>query len=295
MTDKLKILIVGGSGMIGYKLANYLLEQGYEICSTYNKNIISNINSTFLDVTDYSTIQITFEKFNPDIVIHCAALANVDLCETNHSMADEINIQGTENIVNACKKNNCKLIFVSTAYVFDGKKNLYTEDDETLGATYYGYSKMKGEELVKKSGLKYLILRTDQPYGWTETWQRSNSVLNVVHDLKLNQEKNEIADWFNTPTYLDDFILATYMLIKKQSIGIFHLVGPDFINRVEWARIVSDVFNLDKNKIKSIHSSSLNLPAIRQNIRISNKKLEKEIGIIMKGVKLGAEDMLAKF
>ena len=85
------------------------------------------------------------------------------------------------------------------------------------------------------------------------------------------------------------------MLIKKQSIGIFHLVGPDFINRVEWARIVSDVFNLDKNKIKSIHSSSLNLPAIRQNIRISNKKLEQEIGIIMKGVKLGAEDMLAKF
>jgi len=295
MNDKLKILIVGGSGMIGYKLANFLLKQGYEICSTYNKNMINDLNSIFLDVVDSTSIEVVFKKFNPDIVIHCAALANVDLCETEHELADKINIQGTLNVVNACKKNNSKLIFVSTSYVFDGKKNIYYEDDETLSITYYGYTKMMGEKLVKNSHLDYLILRTDQPYGWTETWQRSNSVLNVINDLKLDKDKNEIIDWFNTPTYLDDFVLTTSLLIQKQSTGIFHLVGPDFINRVEWAKIIAEVFNLNKNKIHSIDSSSLNLPAKRGNIRISNKKLEKETGIIMKGVKLGAEDMLKNY
>ena len=119
MNDKLKILIVGGSGMIGYKLANFLLKQGYEICSTYNKNMINDLNSIFLDVVDSTSIEVVFKKFNPDIVIHCAALANVDLCETEHELADKINIQGTLNIVNACKKNNSKLIFVSTSYVLD--------------------------------------------------------------------------------------------------------------------------------------------------------------------------------
>ena len=75
-------------------------------------------------------------------------------------------------------------------------------------------------------------------------------------------------------------------------MGIFHVVGPDFINRLEWAKIVATVFCLDENKINSVNSSSLNLPAKRANIRISNKKLENEIGIKMKGVKEGAEDML---
>ena len=120
-------------------------------------------------------------------------------------------------------------------------------------------------------------------------------ILNVINDLKLDKDKNEIIDWFNTPTYLDDFVLTTSLLIQKQSTGIFHLVGPDFINRVEWAKIIAEVFNLNKNKIHSIDSSSLNLPAKRGNIRIGNKKLEKETGIIMKGVKLGAEDMLKNY
>lgn len=292
MNNKPKILITGGSGMIGYKLATFYLRQGFPVYVSYNKSIIHDTNSVFLDITDKTNTEIVFKKFNPDIVIHCAALANVDLCETNHELANKINIQGTANIVNMSKKNNSKIVFISTSYVFDGKKSIYSEDDKTLGTTYYGYTKMKGEELVERSHLDYLILRTDQPYGWTESWQRSNSVLNVINDLKSGKIKNEIKNWYNTPTYLEDFVSASHTLIKKQCSGIFHLVGPDFINRVEWTKIVAEVFNLDKNKINSIDSSALNLPAKRVNVRISNKKLEKETGIIMRGVKLGAEDML---
>ena len=139
-----------------------------------------------------------------------------------------------------------------------------------------------------------MILRTDQPFGWTEKWQKTNSVLRVINNLKTDDGLNEIEDWYNTPTYLEDFVSATNSLFLKESTGIFQIVGPDFINRYEWAKIVADVFGLDKNKIHPIQSSSLNLPAKRTNIRISNKKLETEIGIKMRGVKIAAEDMLKR-
>lgn len=291
-SQKLKILIIGGSGMVGYSLVKFLLKNNHDVHFTYNKKIIENPNSIFLDITDKNLTDKIISKLQPDIVINCAALTSVDLCETDHNLAEKLNIEGTENIVSACTKNSCKIIQISTSYVFDGKKSLYSETDEALGATYYGITKMRGEEIIKNSKLKYLILRIDQPYGFTEKWQKTNSVLRVIDNLKTHDRLNEIEDWYNTPTYLEDFVKATNALILKDSVGIFHVVGPDFINRLEWAKIVANVFSLDKHKIIPANSSSLNLPAKRANIRISNKKLEDELGIKMRGVKEGAENML---
>ncbi len=289
---KLKILVIGGSGMVGYKLVNFFLKNNHDVYFTYNTTKPNDSSSVFLDITDKNMTEKVIIKFNPDIVINCAALTSVDLCETNHDLAEKLNIEGTKNIVSACHKNSSKLVQISTSYVFDGTKLLYSETDESLGATYYGITKMQGEKIVENSQLEYLILRTDQPYGWTEKWQKTNSILRVVNNLKAQDDLNEIQDWYNTPTYLKDFVLATNALILKESVGIFHIVGPDFINRFEWAKIIADVFSLDKSKIHPTNSSSLNLPAKRANIRISNKKLETEIGIKMRGVKSGAEDML---
>ena len=289
---KPKILVIGGSGMVGHQLVKFFIENEYYVNFTFNEKVIHNNYSVPLNITDSIMTEKVIAKFNPDIVINCAALTGVDFCETNHELADELNIRGTQNIVSACIKNSSKLVQISTSYVFDGKKSIYIESDETLGATYYGYTKMKSEKIIKNSALEYLILRTDQPFGWTEKWQKTNSVLRVIDNMKITGSLNEIEDWYNTPTYLKDFVSATNSLISKESTGIFHVVGPDFINRYDWAKIVCDVFDLDQSKINPIPSSSLNLAAKRANIRISNKKLEKEIGIKMKGVRSAAEDML---
>jgi len=294
-SKKLRILIIGGSGMVGYQLVNFFIKNGHYVNFTFNEKIINDSCSIQLNITDTIMTEKVISKFNPDIVINCAALTSVDLCETNHDLAEKLNIEGTKNVVSACHKNSSKLVQISTSYAFDGKKPLYSETDEALGATYYGITKMQGEKIVENSQLEYLILRTDQPYGWTEKWQKTNSVLRVVNNLKAQDDLNEIQDWYNTPTYLKDFVLATNALILKESVGIFHVVGPDFINRFEWAKIVADVFSLDKSKIHPIDSSSLNLPAKRHNIRISNKKLETETGMKMRGIKNGAEDMLKHF
>jgi len=294
MESKLKIIVIGGSGMIGYQLVKFFIKNGHNVNFTFNKKMINDSLSISLDIVDKLKTEKVISKFNPDIVVNCAAATGVDLCEINHELAEKINIKGTKNIVSACIKNSSKIVQISTSYVFDGKKSIYFETDETSGSTYYGFTKMKCEKIIESSQLEYLILRTDQPFGWTEKWQKTNSVLRVINNLKTDDGLNEIEDWYNTPTYLEDFVSATNSLFLKESTGIFQIVGPDFINRYEWAKIVADVFGLDKNKIHPIQSSSLNLPAKRTNIRISNKKLETEIGIKMRGVKIAAEDMLKR-
>jgi len=290
----MKILIIGGSGVIGWKLLNFLNEKNIDVEFTYLQHQIKFKRGQKLDITKKDLVIKTILDSNPDVVIHTAALTNVDLCETNTNLADTVNVGGTKNIVEGCKNINSKLIYISTSFVFDGKKPKYTEDDKASPSTYYGITKSQGENLVKNSGLKYLILRTDQPYCWVEEWQHSNSVLRVLQTLKTGRIMKEVVDWYNTPTFVPDFVHAAKKLIDEDQQGIFHLVGSDFINRYDWAIKTAEIFGLNKNLLKKTKSDSLNLPAKRVNVNLSNDKLYRTTGIRMKDVKEGLLDMRKK-
>ena len=290
----MKILIIGGSSVIGWKLLNFLNENNIDVEFTYLQHQIRFKRGRKLDISKKDLVIKTILDSNPDVVIHTAALTNVDLCETNTNLADTVNVGGIKNIVEGCKNINSKLIYISTSFVFDGKKSKYTEDDKTSPSTYYGITKSQGENLVKNSGLKYLILRTDQPYCWVEKWQHSNSVLRVLQTLKTGRTMKEVVDWYNTPTYVPDFVYATKQLIDEDQQGIFHLVGSDFINRYDWAIKTAEIFGLNKNLLKKTKSDSLNLPAKRVNVNLSNDKLYRTTGIRMKVVKEGLLDMRKK-
>jgi len=288
----MKICIIGGSGMMGSKMFQYLSKIEHEVIVTYNthKNL-NDITVYQLDITDLDATVDFLKKNNPEIIIHTSAITNIDLCETNKELAYLVNVKGTENIVEGCKKIKAKLVYLSTSYVFDGTKDEYFEEDKPTSSTYYGYTKLKGEEVVVNSGLSYLILRTDQPYCWTEKWQHTNSVLRVIETLQAGKILNEIEDWQNTPTYVPDLVLATSELLKNNSNGIFHLVGSDFINRYEWSLEVAKIFGLDETKIKPINSEKLELAVKRVNVNLKNLKISKEIGLKMKGITEGAISM----
>ena len=109
--------------------------------------------------------------------------------------------------------------------------------------------------------------------------------------LSENKDLNEIIDWYNAPTYVPDFINALESLINKKKTGIFHVTGPDFINRYDWSLLVAKIFKLDSSLIHPIHSSSLNLPAKRCNINVDNQKLFRETGIKMRSLEESLVDM----
>jgi len=238
----MKILVIGGSGVIGYQLVNYFFKKQVNVDFTYKTNKLDFVKGNELDITNQNETLGLIQKSKPDVVIQTAALTNVDYCEKNHSIADSINVQGTSNIIKACKIINCKIIYISTSFVFDGSKEQYFEDDKSSPSTYYGITKHEGEKLTKESGLQYLILRTDQPYCWTKKWQHPISVLRVLNSLRSGKKLKEIKNWYNTPTYVPDFINVVSKLLSENSSGIYHLVGSDFISRYNWALIIAKIF-----------------------------------------------------
>ncbi len=287
----MKILVIGGSGTIGSKIVRKFVENKNDVTYTYYENRLNVGIGHRLDIRKKDETIDLISKVKADVVIHTAALTNVDLCETDKKLADSINVTGTENVITGCQKINSKIVYISTSFVFNGEKNEYFEADEPSPVTYYGMTKLKGEELVKNSKLPFLILRTDQPYDWKEKWQHMNSVIRVLDNLLSDRIHKEVVDWYNTPTYIPDFVQATWKLLQNYEVGIYHLTGPEFISRYDWSLSIADVFGLNKDLIKPITSDSLNLPVKRVNINMNNNKIIKKTGIQMNSIKDGLLEM----
>ena len=112
-----------------------------------------------------------------------------------------------------------------------------------------------------------------------------------IEALSKKQSLKEVTDWFNVPTYIPDFLSATHELIKNNHTGIFHLTGPDFLSRFEWALKTAEVFGLDSKLLIPINSEQLNLDAKRDNINLNNKKIQEKTGVKMRGINEGLLDM----
>ena len=205
-------------------------------------------------------------------------------------MAKAINIDGIKNVIEGAKNLGSKIVYISTSLVFDGSKKFYLETDKTNPISYYGKTKLEGEKVVINSGLPNMIIRTDQPYGWKKNWHHTNSVLRILENFENSKEYNEIVDWYNTPTFVNDFVTATMKLLYKKNVGIFHIIGTDFKNRFRFAQIVADIFDLNRKKIKPINSTNLNLPAKRPNVRLKSSK-DGKTNIKMSSLRVGLKQM----
>ena len=287
----MRILVTGSSGRVGYQIANYFYKNRNEVVNIFMRNKTDLPNQIMLDITEKEGVDRLFNKYKPDIVIHSAALTNVELCETSKEFAYIYNVRATENIVSACEKNRSRIIFLSTSFVYSGKKRIYNEEDQKDPINYYGVTKAQAEEVITRSDLDFLILRTDQPYDWIRNWQQDSNVTRVLKKLEANLEYEEIIDWYNNPTFIPDLVRAISKLIEIGGKGIYHAVGKEYISRYEWALKIADVFNKDKTLIKPIESSKLKMKSKRPNANLSNKKIEKDTGITFATINQGLEIM----
>lgn len=144
-----KLIITGASGLLGSKIVNLAkAKKDYRAIPLHNTKPLYS-NSLKLDITNRKEVFDLFRKIKPDVVIHTAAETNVDRCETQKELSWKINVEGTRNIAEACSKTGAKMVYVSTDYVFDGEKGLYTEEDKPNPVNHYGITKLEGENQVK--------------------------------------------------------------------------------------------------------------------------------------------------
>ena len=261
-----KIMITGGNGLFGTELTKVLKrEKKYEIHSLTLQD---------MDITNVQQIEKVFSEIKPEIVIHAASLTDVDYCETHEKETHLVNVTGTENIVKASKKYDTKIIYISTDYIFDGKNGPYTENDNPNPLSVYAKTKWEGEKIIQKSGLRYLITRTTILYGGPQGFKQ-NFVTFVVNNLRNKKAIFAANDQYGTPTYVGDLSEAILFLLDKE--GIYNVVGRDYLNRYEFARLVAEVFGLDKTLIQPVKTSQLHLTAPRPlKVGLKIDKLVKE-------------------
>jgi dTDP-4-dehydrorhamnose reductase len=259
----LKLLITGASGLYGSKLAELTTARNYAVYSGYSRDQTAFGVPTHFDVSDKSRVEEVFRKVNPDVVVHAAALTDVDKCEISRELAWKINVEGTRNISESVKASHAFLVYISTDYVFNGETGQYKETDRTDPINYYGLTKLKAEELVKDLVDEYCVARASVIYGSAPAAGKVNFALWVLSKLERNEQVKIVTDQWNSPTLNTNMAEMTLEIIERKLTGTFHLSGATRINRYDFAKKIAENFNLSQNLINPTTSAEFSWAAKR--------------------------------
>jgi len=227
------IIILGSRGMLGRDLVECLRKTNYIYCD-YGKDEI-NITSKY-----------NLDKLNSDtsIIINCAAYTNVDMAEKEKDKCYKVNVEGTNNLVEFCKLRNIVFVYISTDYVFDGKKKSYNEMDKKNPINYYGETKSQGEDIVMNGLKKYYIIRT----SWTFGKYGKNFINKIVQLCNDNLEIKVVKDQVGSPTYTKDLSYKILEIVNEQyPYGIYHITNSGICSRCDLAKEVVRIKKYDCN------------------------------------------------
>jgi dTDP-4-dehydrorhamnose reductase len=295
----MKIMITGSNGLLGQKLVsalqhdpeveliatsrgpdrtpNYLLPfsaDGSGVMPSKGHKYFS------LDITDREQVDRFIGEEKPDVIIHTAAMTNVDACELDPEACTLQNVTATENLVHAAKRQQIHFIHLSTDFIFDGRNGPYKENDEPAPLSIYGNSKLASERSVMDAGLeRWAIARTIIVYGIAPGLSRSNVVLWAKNALEKGQPIKVVDDQWRMPTLAEDLADGCIRIAKQGATGIYHLSGPDGMSILELVQRVGRFFDLDVSVVTPIKSDSLGQPAKRPpRTGFILDKAKKELG-----------------
>jgi dTDP-4-dehydrorhamnose reductase len=282
------ILVIGANGFLGSNILQLrktkeVRDLNYQFLAADIENSNLPIDVTFyhINITSPQDTLKKIEIISPDVILLTAAMTNVDQNEVDKKLATVINTEGPKNVLEACKKSDSKLVFMSTDFVFDGisKEGNYNENDTPNPLSYYAKTKYKAEQAIINSEIDYTICRTAVLYGWNK--KKQNFITWIITKLQQNEPIQIVTDQLNSPTFVKNLAEILIKLIEKNAKGIYHTVGDCTLNRYEMALKCAEVFNLKKELISTIES--IEQKAIRpKNAGLDICKLKRLIGSDLK-------------
>ncbi|MEP7288473.1 MAG: dTDP-4-dehydrorhamnose reductase [Chloroflexota bacterium] len=226
----MKILITGADGGVGSRLKDALTMRGHD---TYGIDIGT------LDITIYEATLAYMDSLRPDLVIHCAALTNVDLCAQQPDLAMRVNGIGTQNVALACQRVGAELCYLSTNEVFDGQRGTpYQEYDVPHPINAYGYSKWVGEQMIRDLLPRHMIVRT----SWIFAHNGKNFLQKIAQAAADGKSLSVVTNEIGCPTYAEDLVEALSLLVESGRFGIYHLVNEGYTSRYNFARYILDCY-----------------------------------------------------
>lgn len=272
----------GLSGLIGSRLVELLSDRFQFEDLSYD---------TGVDITDKDAVFSRLKKNDAPWVLHMAAKADVESCEQDkphheQGMAWKINVIGTKNIVDLCNALGKKVIYISTDFVFDGNKDVYTEEDIPHPVNWYAHTKYEGEKIVG-SEKNNIIMRIAYPYRTVNT-QKQDFVHSLLSAFKKQQLVKALSDHIFTPTFIDDIAHSLALLIEKNACGIYHVVGSESLTPYEAAQKLAASFHFRQDLISpiTIEEYYRNRAVRPKKLRLSNNKIQS-LGMSLLGFSEG--------
>lgn len=295
----MKILGTGLNGLVGSRIVE-LLKDKYEF------------DLSEVDITNRNAIIEKIKSSDAPIVLHLAAKTDVDGCENDRQedikilgykdikkQEDEwqdkktawaVNLAGTKNVVDACQEKKKKLIYISTDFVFDGSREFYSEDDDPNPINWYSQTKYEGEKIVRNTSIPWIIVRLAYPYR--SHFAKKDFVRTLIDKFGKGESLQMVTDHIMTPTFIDDVAYALNTLIKKDSTGVYHVVGSEFVSPYEAALKIAKVFGFTQNNIrKTTRLEFFRNRAQRPfHLALKNDKIRK-LGVKMRTFEEGLEEV----
>lgn len=258
-----KILITGGSGFLGGYLVKTAITK-FDTIATYFRNLpdYNNITWQHIDLTDAASMRKMIETVRPQIIIHNAAMTNVDLCEQQKRRTEQTNIKACELLSKYSAEIGARIIYISTDLVFDGDAPPYSEKDLPNPLSFYGWSKWQGEAALAANNSNCVIVRPAIMYGprailgnsFSE-WMRTSWQTKKMTKL--------FTDQFRTPIYAGNLAQAILELAEHSFTGIIHLAGSERINRYQFGLLLAQQLNVGKEYIQPVQMQDISLPGKR--------------------------------
>lgn len=254
----MKVLVTGVKGQLGYDVMAELAKRNIEAIG---------VDIDEMDITDKISVEKVIGEAAPDVVVHCAAYTAVDAAEDNEALCRRVNADGTRNIAEVCKKLDCKMVYISTDYVFDGQGTRPWEpDDERHPLNVYGQTKYEGELAVQENLSKYFIVRI----AWVFGKNGKNFVKTMLKLAETHDKLTVVNDQFGSPTYTYDLARLLVDMIQTDKYGIYHATNE---GTCTWYEFACEIFRQAGVKIEVTPVPASEYPAKAK--RPENSRLDK--------------------
>lgn len=273
----MRILVTGASGLLGVNLAMEASRE-HEVIGVTNTLDLEGtpfrcITAELMDTDAFSKV---LDQVQPDWVIHCAALANLDECEDDPAFAEMMNSE-LPGVVAKATRGKARLVHISTDAVFDGTQGNYTEEDEPNPHNVYSRTKLAGEWAVMEANPDAMIARVNL-FGWSLKGKRSLSEW-FFYNMQAGKPVKGFTDVTFCPLLVNDIAGILLEMLDKNLSGLYHLVGSKCISKFDFGKSVAHTFGLDESLISPISVNDFGLKAVRSNnLCLNTDKLSHALG-----------------
>lgn len=282
----MKVLVTGVSGQLGHDVMNELAKRDYEAIGSgtataysgvADGNAVTKMPYVSMDITDKASVEKIIREYNPDVVVHCAAWTAVDMAEDEDKVAKvrAVNVGGAENIAKVCKELDCKMVYISTDYVFDGQGTEPWQPDckDYKPLNVYGQTKLEGELAVANNLEKYFIMRI----AWVFGLNGKNFIKTMLNVGKTHHTVRVVNDQIGTPTYTYDLARLLVDMIETEKYGYYHATNEG--GYISWYDFTCEIFKQAGLKTNVIPVTTkeygLSKAARPFNSRLDKSKLAK--------------------